>query len=52
MKYTKLNLKTKTKKQLINIIIRLQNKKTTRINLSNAFWNVVADGTQGMKRGE
>ncbi len=51
MKYTKIFLKKKTNEQLMNIILRLQNKKpNTKFTFDKVF--VVADRIQGMRRGE
>lgn len=49
--YTRDKLREKTKLQLIEIILRLQKKKPKlKFDLSKHF--VIADGTQGMRRGE
>lgn len=52
MRYTKKNLKNKTKEQLIQIILNF-----TKINKENFSYltstaTIIADSSQGMRRGE
>lgn len=58
MKYTKLNLKKKTKEELIKIILQFQhnidNLEMLNLNIEEgkSYTKVIADGSKGMVRGD